>query len=371
MNNMATRIKDAKGKEHDIELTKTGKVSVKEIRKIDAERSEKARKSDKKSVSRTVYPKTTTVEMAQKWAKNPGMYDIQGVDAPDDAVPSHTLSKQYKYVYDAKGKRHRVPIDKYEKATKEYLQYVNNGRSEKSKQADSRRAAKTIYMSNPDAYMAYDWAKNPSAKDIEGIDSPEGVPHRFEAPKRYEKKTAKKVAEKPVKETAKPKKAGTKKTAMKKTASAPKPAVTAPVQASGYEDFNLSDRDFDMFIELENGMVVEMHHTLDESFEGDDYADNIDFTIYDHGVDHDGGRLQYSPRDRLSDFEHFVEGGNKNYGFKRIITRSGSPEYDELLEALENITHYGDRTEYDRIKGTYGLQNMKPVRSVLFRRLGQ
>ena len=80
-------------------------------------------------------------------------------------------TQSYKYAVDSKGKRHRVPVNKDGTVSKRYLNEQAK-KGAKNLNMDKKRTSKTVLPSNPTPQMAYDWSKNVSNMDVNGLDAP-------------------------------------------------------------------------------------------------------------------------------------------------------------------------------------------------------
>ncbi len=70
------------------------------------------------------------------------------------------------------GKNYRVPVDENGLVPGDYLMAIQERRSPRSKNMDSRRRAKSTFPQRPEPMQVVMWTLHPGRFDIEGIDTP-------------------------------------------------------------------------------------------------------------------------------------------------------------------------------------------------------
>ncbi len=118
---------------------------------------------------------------------------------------------------------------------------------------------------------------------------------------------------------------------------------------------------------MDDGRIVEMHEWLDPDWYGDEqdewsdeYADeyegeappkgSIYYDTFDRNGPLSGGVMGYDEYDDLTAFEQF-----ESSRINALIIREGDPEYEDLLDALQD-------GRYDEVRDRFGLPNRKAGR---------
>lgn len=253
---------------------------------------------------------------------------------------------KYKYVTDSRGTRHRVPVDKNGKVPFSYLEQFASQKSPISQKLDKMKVSKTVYPSQPEPILAYQWMKNTGSSDISGLDSPQGTRINYDEPRKYKGKRKKNT----VKKKAAPK-------------STPKATPKVPqihIGSVGLRPIDMDEKLEDMhdtiFVTKDGKvvMVSESNVQLDEP----DSIGAVSYDILERGKEYDGGWMEYTSDDRLKDLEHFISNEKDGMKFKRIVARHPSNEYTELSDAVY-MAMAGEPGDYHRIKGKYALANKR------------
>lgn len=267
---------------------------------------------------------------------------------------------KYRYVTDSKGNRHRIPVDSNGKVPFEYLEKFVAAKSPRSQSMDKTKVSRTVYPSQPEPTLAYQWMKNTGNSDISGLDSPKGTIVNYTEPVKHKSKKRTKSGQK-------------KQSRPKAMASRPEP-VKVNVGTMGLIPINRDVRLVDMndtIVESNDGKVVFIEASpTPASTVGSIGAFN--YSVYNRGQEYDGGRMEYDQEDTLRDLESFITDGKQGLGFRRVVVRAPSDEFAELSEALD-LARAGEIQQYNLIKGKYALANKKPryvnIKEIMMRKL--